>query len=239
MDNHDIVDMSSTRSIGPLHHDDAENHNTSVDPVANTDALGRASSTNAEITSIIDKEAKVPDTVVQSRLFKLPPELRNKIYRSSLVTNNMVVISKSSGIPEPGLLLVNKVIRAEAAGIFYHENQICCEVWDYDHATLQLLSQKRDPPLFNNSPRVVVYVRVCSEERNWKNLVAWLHAYQQGRSSGFYKSQNDKLHGAEEQLVVGLFKICKSSTVTHRTLKRLLRAMRPAFVALHGDWARD
>ena len=70
----------------------------------------------------------------QPPLFRLPGELKNKIYRSVLVSDRSIEVD-SSGLQEPALLLACKQSRREAMGIFYGENEFIIQHPNYDGST--------------------------------------------------------------------------------------------------------
>jgi hypothetical protein len=76
----------------------------------------------------------LPSNVAQSPLFKLPPELRTIIYRYALLTDQDIDITESSGILEPALLSVCKILRLESYKVFYFENEFACMVEHYSPA---------------------------------------------------------------------------------------------------------
>ncbi|KAI9707621.1 MAG: hypothetical protein M1836_000582 [Candelina mexicana] len=53
---------------------------------------------------------------------RLPPELRNKVYRCLLVSTKTFTVGLRFGSFDTSLLSVNKQIHEEASGIFYEEN---------------------------------------------------------------------------------------------------------------------
>ncbi|KAK5127474.1 hypothetical protein LTR85_006813 [Meristemomyces frigidus] len=117
----------------------------------------------------------------ESLLFKLPGELRNRIYREVLVERQRIVIG-GTGIAEPLLLLASKEIRNEAITIFYTENAFRVTVQDYNS----------DPclPVTRMIRRVEEEHRItvkccCTSCRawlnpNWPNLIQWLQRYHGG-----------------------------------------------------------
>lgn len=189
---------------------------------------------------VFSKNDTTSSTVANSPLFKLCPELRNMIYRFALITIDPVRITKSDGIPEPGLLIVNKIIRNETFAIFYQENRFQCEVYNYDDAALQLAVRKQDYAFSQyslNIDRSTWLVSFLARPRNWKNLESWLHSCQQGRSAGLSTAGTGT---AEDKLIDGLFAVVfRKPFLTAPGLDSLLKAMRPVLEALHVDWGKD
>lgn len=179
--------------------------------------------------------------VVKSPLLKLPQELRDMIYRFALLSNDRVRISKSNGIPEPGLLFVNKAVRSETIPIFYQGNQFTCEVLNYDDTAIRMAIRKADCTMARHSLQIATVggwkVAFRVTQRSWKNLVSWLHACQRRSSTGFTKHNMDS---TEDKLIGALFsRFFDKPVMTMPHLDALLKAMRPVLVALHSDWARD
>ena len=183
----------------------------------------------------------LPDSVARSSLFKLPPEIRNMIYRFALLADDDLIITKTQGIPEAALLSVNKLVRSETYEIFYRENNFCCVLYNDDCAPLLLASQKFlghcEFSAIDLTHGMVLKVESGDDERNWKNLVAWFHCCHQRVCCGLGSLPNDN---AEESLLGGLFKMVISGpNITTSALDFLLESMRPPFVKLHQDWAKD
>jgi len=85
------------------------------------------------------------NSVAQSPLFRLPPELRNRIYEYAVyrsAEHGFCVVTATSGIPEPALLLTCKLIRQEAIGIFYAENKFMADTPSFDSRAYLLIRRK-------------------------------------------------------------------------------------------------
>lgn len=115
-----------------------------------------------------------------SRLLKLSGELRNRIYRAVLVSNNNIR-ANISGIPEPLLLAASKQIRNEAITIYYNENTFTIPVHGYS-SDVYLVAVQRVQKLrtrYNIAPEVV-----CTAPNpnlpNWSNVMQWLKRYHGG-----------------------------------------------------------
>jgi hypothetical protein len=111
-------------------------------------------SSKADTTTPSDASARLASSVAHSPLFRLSPEIRNRIYRLALFKDRehwhdswWTMVDKPSGIKEPALLSSNKIIRSEASGIFYYENQFHCYVDNFDLAPMWLLKSKFTMPL--------------------------------------------------------------------------------------------
>lgn len=74
--------------------------------------------------------------MTDSPLMKLPPELRNRIYRYTVVGDSKIFVTHN-GLREPELLHVCTQIRTEALGIFYSENVFSVENQNYDSSAVR------------------------------------------------------------------------------------------------------
>lgn len=222
------------------HQDDTGNLDKTETRATHITQLGRDYSTASAAMDLIEQKDCLPSSVAASPLFKLSPELRNMIYRFVQGTGEQVLITKSAGIPEPALLSVNKIVRAEASGLFYDENDFVCEISYFDHATLLLAARKYhiDPA----SGRAQFGLKRCfiqlhDHERNWSNLVAWLSDYYEEQCDGVGTIAN---YSAELLLIRALFNMAstaRSTGLPTADVLSLLSCMRPALVAHHSDWA--
>lgn len=164
--------------------------------------------------------ASTDSSVAHSPLFRLSPELRNTIYRLVLVEDHdeyeiWPVEVDEFGVPEPALLLSNKVIRSEALGVFYYENHFSCTVRNFNPAPVLLLQSKFKMP-FDEHP---MFISIRSDRRDitrktWKNLVAWIHMYHKGKCPSFFHGvdchdQFGRDERAEMALVQGLFDVAE------------------------------
>jgi len=187
------------------------------------------------------QQQTLPSSVANSPLFKLPPELRNMIYRYAIISNTELPISKSHGIPEAPLLQVNKLIRSETYELFYLENKFTCVVHNYDPASL-MLSHRRWQALYQipgtslNADTGTISIDLQGN-RNWDNLVAWFRFVHEVACCGMHAMPDDD---AEQSLMTGLFKmIMHGPEMDLSALDFLLESTRPTFVNLHKDWGKD
>lgn len=85
-------------------------------------------------------------SIADSPPFKLPPELRNRIYEYTFASlGNSIIIKQENGIPEPSLLASCKIIRREAIGIFYSPdvNDLEITIDSFHPARVTLWARKR------------------------------------------------------------------------------------------------
>ena len=113
-------------------------------------------------------QASPPSTF---RLFDLPPELRNRIYRFAILEPHSITISAFSIPQQPNLLTVNKQITEEAIEIYYKENRFCFEMRNCDSTFLRKWNTSSEDR--RRSRQAFVVMRFVS----WRNLMEWLVAY--------------------------------------------------------------
>lgn len=102
------------------------------------------------------KPVTAAESIAKCPLFKLPPELRNRIYHYAVVAMpeerlirdfgqrlGFIRITRDDGIPENALLMTCKTIRKEAIGIFYTNHQIVPVIESLDPSSMILWSSKR------------------------------------------------------------------------------------------------
>jgi len=113
-------------------------------------------------------------------LMRLPGELRNEIYRLVLVSNNQLLVTKSSIPTQPPLTMVSRQIRKEAIAIFYRENKFGVEVVNNDgrHEGVWLVKIGWENMKLLDFSRIHedYYVFLFSQNSTdpWKNLLQWL-----------------------------------------------------------------
>jgi len=192
------------------------------------------------------KAAKTPQThllnsVAESPLFNLPPELRTMIYRFALVTDEEVAITEADGIPEPALLSTSKIIRSETYNVFYFENDFCCDVQQFNPATLLMADRK--VTLHDLSVGIAkpgISLKQGHDQRNWGNLVMWLRECLEGRCQSMGLAVDGVHEDVEIKLIGGLFRVLINDTEMDLwRLDVLLKHMRPTLVALHSEWGED
>lgn len=130
----------------------------------------------------------LPPSVSRSPMFKLPRELRDKIYEYAVYSNDdgRCIVTHNDGIREPPLLLTCKTIREEAIEVFYGVNDFpslswhsipppgfcmdakssrsSCKAFDSATATTKCSTMRK--------PRVAFFGEVEDQQGN---LMSWLH----------------------------------------------------------------
>lgn len=100
-------------------------------------------------------------SIADSPLFRLPPELRNRIYEYAVLSpgDPMININEDNGIPEPSLLASCKTTRREAIGIFYSPsfNDVRMTIDSFHPAMVIIWARKR----------IVLAQQYGLKERDW------------------------------------------------------------------------
>ena len=112
-----------------------------------------------------------------SRFLALPAELKNEIYRVSLVQDYIWVPSTGPAPKEPGLLSVCREIRHDALQIYYKENSFCFDITDFDATRHIDFCQTNGRLEFANHNSRFTF---DEEPGSWPNLKKWLEAYYKG-----------------------------------------------------------
>lgn len=117
----------------------------------------------------------------RSLLLKLPPELRNTIYRFALVSDANIDIHFPH-FDESSLLMVCKQIRREASPIFYLENNFYLLVHNYDSTACLKWKEKIDVLVHRQEiPSALNYIGGSTRSApSWRNLQEWLRRIHDG-----------------------------------------------------------
>ena len=116
-----------------------------------------------------------------SRLLALPAELKDEIYRFSLVQGDIRISSTGPAPKEPGLLSVCREIRCDALQIYYQENDFCFDIAGFD-ATRHINFCKTDGRKELNKKGSLF--TIDEEPGSWPNLKKWLQAFYYGQCAG-------------------------------------------------------
>ncbi|KAK4610044.1 hypothetical protein CLAFUW4_13682 [Fulvia fulva] len=149
------------------------------------------------------------------RLFKLPGEIRNRIYRLVLVDAvgdaDGYIEYDTTGYSVPPLLKTCKAIRSENRAIFYYENQFTCTIEKFDCSPMvKFWAHLRRCDLSPDK----VHTRCGHDfEPDWRNLMEWLRRYHakdvHGRSRRIASLQAKGLIRATDYIIAGLFDTAK------------------------------
>jgi len=179
--------------------------------------------------------------VAHSPLFKLPRELRDYIYDYSFCSPRRHRITKDGGIPEPALLLTCKLIREEAAVLFYGRNRLMLSITSDDPTTMLLWELKKlcltraygfklYSPHFRHTGR-----------RNWNNLKLMLRLHLTENISSLSSSPPCSPTRSQERLfVAGLFKaVRKMRGWPWDRVEAVFDMLRPGLVHIRNEWALE
>lgn len=193
----------------------------------------------------------LPPSVAQSPLFnKLPPELRSRIFEFAVYSSEgsgRCEVTRWAGIPEPALLLTCKIIRKEAIGIFYAENEFVLVIRAFNPAPLLLLSRKEKmlaashgygiPNVYQGVDSMIYYVR------RWVNLLSWLRYHHTGEASALLEMSHSHLgvdfgmYVDEADFIGTMFKLAAATRgVPGGKVKDIIDGLRHGLIALHYDW---
>lgn len=125
----------------------------------------------------------------ESRLLRLPAELRNEIYRYTVIDDSAIIIDVH-GFREPHLFMACKEVRKEAAPIFYAENKFQIDIEDYGIAILHSFHNIILPAVHRGEAHISVFRRFAiastSTTPNWSNVLELLREYHSARISTRY-----------------------------------------------------
>jgi hypothetical protein len=173
--------------------------------------------------SSLEDNSASSSSVAHSPLFKLPRELRDYIYEYSFCSLYVTLpdgirgieVTKRAGIPEPALLLTSKILREEAATLFYGHRRLVISINSYDPAVMLLWKQKRRRlaqaygPAFSPS----VYCYRHTGLRKWDNLKMALRLHLADRVHGLQAAApSSHRYNAERFFISGLFKAVRRMT---------------------------
>lgn len=117
----------------------------------------------------------IVDSPAPSPLLRLPPELRNTIYKFALrLDKGLCRVSKTAGTPEPALLLTCKEIRREAVSIFYSVNEVIMMVESYSQSVPRFMMEKYSALKTQYHYELNIGKVEQLGPRSWRNLLSWL-----------------------------------------------------------------
>ncbi|KAK4496541.1 hypothetical protein PRZ48_012521 [Zasmidium cellare] len=179
------------------------------------------------------------------RLFKLPAELRNRIYRLTLVTSDEaspIQITKS-GHERSRLLDTCKIIRSEALGIYYQENRFAIFIQDYGSSDmLKWFNMMKQ--LGHDTSKISVAIDIDWFGVSWRNLRQWLRRAHNRERVARPMSPERLLELCEGHPVIHLIGGMFATAVGMRgqpwsMVEPLLDIWRPSLVTTHAGWKED
>lgn len=186
------------------------------------------------------KTGKIPiQQQLQSPLLKLAPELRNIIYRYTLVKPDEIVVSAGALPPSsPALLQVSRQIRNEAKEIYHKENLFSFRIDDFDATTcIKWCASAHERYRSNHRWQLR---KMGSGENRWVNLLNWLEAFYNRRCGGPATADNYKPSSDHNVAVYQMFKMVRNmrraSGFTWESTREQLELMYVAMVSLRPQW---
>lgn len=180
-----------------------------------------------------------------STLYKLPPELRNRIYSYAPATDDgWVDVTEENGIPEPALLFTCKHIRKEAIGIFYNENKFLLIIKDCHPAAQILWNRKRDALAPNIDISTKQYVVQEKGLKHWNNLKKSLQAAHgqdiELQDQGEFSVELSTNEGQEVEFRFGLEKMASMMMYQPwEEVEKVVDSLCIGLIKIHPGWARD
>lgn len=166
----------------------------------------------------------------------LPGELRNRIYRFSIVKEGNTEVDKARWTThQPALLKTCPQIRSEALPIFYVENKITCNVHNWNPIVKERMFALYAAHNLNSS-------KLChwfSGVPDWGNLLAWLQAVFQGTSGGGLSDTKGKVRALERKTIGVMFLIARRArgAIMWSTAQDVLESHRELLVMGDHRWS--
>jgi hypothetical protein len=174
-----------------------------------------------------------------SPLLELPGELRNRIYRLCLVSEDAEPIAViSTSFPEPPLLSTCKEIREEASAIFYGESQFRAWLWSYDSSPLMVMFAK--VPIFKKLGRMHLpsHLRMRGPP-SWHHLEIMLRR-RHAVGAGVLPPPSDSVERPERELIRAMGAlVAEMHDLPSARVQSVIQSLRRTLVALDEKWADD
>lgn len=166
-----------------------------------------------------------------SRLLSLPPEIRNSIYRYTLVEEEICITPWDlSGASHPALLEVNRQIRSEATEIHYKENRFSWRIDDFDS---KLFRKWQGSSAARFDARIVY---TFSGRPSFRNLMEWLKAYHEGECHGPNRLAEKE---TDADVAAEMFAVLDHVDLSWDQIKQVLTCMRTAVGVYKSAWLED
>lgn len=184
-------------------------------------------------------------------LFKIPPELRNRIYEYALhLEDGICIVSKTAGIPEPALLMTCKIIRREAIAVFYSENFFRVIIESFSPSTAMLIARKE--ATLSKRYNCTIQDAGAQHEgpRSWRNMVSFLRfLHEHGEktastaisplASSPYSQDLEDTDKESAALEALLTMASHMSDKPWETVEKIVTLLRYSIVHFSPDWATD
>jgi hypothetical protein len=184
---------------------------------------------------------------------RLPPELRNRIYKYALrLENGICEVNETTGFPEPALLFTCKDIRREAIAVFYSVNTIRLVIESYSPSMPIFMHKKRLAVLTRYGYKIPAAEASMEGLARWRNLLSWLrHVHENACTSltsikpapplgirGHIREAPD--YDKEKTVVAGLFSMVETmSEVPWDRVEKSLGMLRYGLVQYDSEWEVD
>jgi hypothetical protein len=176
----------------------------------------------------------IQNAVANSPLWKLPPELRNMIYEYVVGTGWVYM---DSGIPEPPVRMVSKLLRHESMPIYYQQNTFHQRQDEYKMAALDCMYRKAK--FIQKQYKLEVDFYRTDMVPNWPDVLEYLKAVHGGTARVKFSVHDDmpQAVNADELLVRSMFEMVrKMKTHPWKVVEALLKEHRHVLIRLDSRW---
>ena len=176
--------------------------------------------------------------------FRLPGELRNKIYRYVILEDTVIHVS-NTGYQRSGFLAASKQIRDETIKIFYHENQFLVAASAHCSDTLLRFTCVRQELQLHCGPGLGKPILInVHDGPNWRNLMIWLQRCHSCELTTGYPPPGEIPRAtrsyARQIAVAALFAITRQlRDLPWAHVKEILLEQRPILVNTDARWEHD
>jgi len=179
-----------------------------------------------------------------SGLLALPAELRNVIYRLTLLDECKTVRVNRRTCQEAALLQTCKQTRHEGLPIFYAENTFIVNIDAFDSGVLIAITKVFDNMRlhYDINPRFRLFLDWVP---HWANLMLWLERYHAGRTMP-NTCRIDELKSIDEEtdvehaLIVHMFDTAEEfGDLPWVRVKKVLMGIRELLAVEDDEWAED
>lgn len=121
-------------------------------------------------------------TIQQSRLLRLPAELRNMIWKFAITADRPLCIIGASPT-QPALTRTCRQIRNESIRFFYRENSFSCTIMNYDPTDFKEYRKRADKYGLSTVLLTHQHAKDASREVLRQNLLKWLEGTFRGETA--------------------------------------------------------
>ncbi|KAK4497865.1 hypothetical protein PRZ48_010520 [Zasmidium cellare] len=157
----------------------ADSTQSDAEPMS-SDHESPATQDNPQTSQTISSETTTPP---EPTLLGMPPEIRNIIYRYTLLSESMIKVTATSP-SQPALLRTNRQLRTEALPIFLTENTFKVDAWD-----MQLSIPSNYAEHWLSRIAYKSFFITMRGKKDWGNLKGWLGRYARHEVPGLAAGQ--------------------------------------------------